>query len=43
MRVAIVGTGVAGLVTAHLLRDRHDLTVFESAGRIGGHVNTVDV
>lgn len=43
MRVAVVGTGVAGLVSAHLLHDRHEITVFEASGRIGGHVNTVDV
>lgn len=43
MRVAIVGTGVSGLVCAHLLQDTHDITVFEADNRIGGHVNTVRV
>jgi predicted NAD/FAD-binding protein len=43
MRIAIVGTGVSGLVCAHLLHDRHDITVFEADHRIGGHVNTVRV
>ena len=43
MKIAIVGTGVAGLVAAHLLHRDHDLTVFEADDRIGGHVNTVDV
>ena len=43
MRIAIVGTGVAGLVSAHLLHRRHDITVFESDARVGGHANTVDV
>jgi predicted NAD/FAD-binding protein len=43
MKIAIVGTGVAGLVTAHLLHPRHEITVFEADARIGGHVSTVDV
>lgn len=41
--IAIVGSGVAGLVTAHQLHPRADVTLFESAPRVGGHVNTVDV
>ena len=43
MRIAIIGSGVAGLTCAHLLRAEHDLTLFESAGRTGGHAHTVDV
>jgi predicted NAD/FAD-binding protein len=43
MRIAIVGTGVSGLVVAHHLHRDHDVTVFEADDRIGGHVNTVDV
>lgn len=43
MKVAIVGTGIAGLTTAAGLADRHELTVFEAADWIGGHTNTVDV
>ncbi len=42
-RVAIVGSGVAGLVCAHVLGPHHDVTVFEADGRLGGHSNTVDV
>jgi predicted NAD/FAD-binding protein len=42
-RIAIVGTGVSGLVAAHELRRNHDVTVFEADARIGGHVNTLDV
>ena len=41
--VAVVGSGVAGLVCAHLLDGRHDVTVFEADDRLGGHTNTVTV
>ena len=43
MKIAIVGTGVSGLVSAWLLQREHDVTVFEARNRIGGHTNTVDV
>jgi predicted NAD/FAD-binding protein len=43
MRIAIIGAGVSGLVSAHLLGRDHDVTVFEAAGYAGGHTNTVRV
>ena len=43
MRIAIVGAGVSGLVTAHLLHRTHDITVFEAGAYAGGHTNTVAV
>ena len=42
-RLAIVGTGIAGLGCAWFLRDRFDLTLFEQNGYAGGHTNTIDV
>ncbi|MBL8729470.1 MAG: FAD-dependent oxidoreductase [Planctomycetes bacterium] len=42
-RLAIVGTGVAGLVAAERLCRHHDVTVFEAEPRLGGHTHTVDV
>ena len=42
-RIAVVGTGVAGLTAAHLLHREHDLSVFEAEQRIGGHTHTVAV
>jgi len=41
LKVAIVGTGISGLSTAWLLSQRHDVTVYERADRIGGHSNTI--
>ena len=38
-----MGSGVSGLVCAHLLHDRHDVTVYEADDWIGGHVRTVPV
>jgi predicted NAD/FAD-binding protein len=43
VKIAIVGAGVSGLVTAHLLAPRHEVTVFEAAGYAGGHTNTIRV
>jgi len=43
MRIAIVGTGISGLVAAHLLHREHEITVLEAAPRLGGHTNTVEV
>jgi predicted NAD/FAD-binding protein len=40
-RVAIVGSGISGLSAAWALQSQFDITVFEAAGRIGGHTNTV--
>ncbi|WP_192562383.1 NAD(P)/FAD-dependent oxidoreductase [Pseudomonas gozinkensis] len=43
MRIAIVGTGIAGLTCAYLLARRHEITVFEADARVGGHTHTVPV
>lgn len=43
MRIAIVGSGVSGLVAAHHLHRSHEITLFEADDRLGGHTNTVDV
>ena len=43
MKIAIVGSGVSGLVAAHSLRQHADLTLFEAADYWGGHTHTVDV
>ncbi len=43
MKIAIIGTGIAGNVAAYKLRQQHDITVFEAGSYVGGHTNTVDV
>ena len=43
MKIAIVGAGISGLVTAYLLSQEHDITVFEANDYIGGHTHTVAV
>jgi predicted NAD/FAD-binding protein len=43
MKVAIVGTGIAGIVVAYLLAGDHDLTIFEQNDYVGGHTNMVRV
>ena len=42
-RIAIVGTGIAGMIAARELNKHHDITVFEANDYIGGHTNTVTV
>lgn len=40
MRIAIVGSGIAGLAGAWLLSPHHEVTLFEAQGRLGGHTHT---
>lgn len=42
-RIAIVGGGIAGLSAAWLLNRRHEVTLFERNGYVGGHSNTIEV
>jgi predicted NAD/FAD-binding protein len=43
MKIAIVGTGISGLVAAHRLHPEHEIVVYEASERIGGHTHTVPV
>jgi predicted NAD/FAD-binding protein len=43
MQIAVVGSGISGLVAAHLLQRDHEITVFEANDYIGGHTHTVEV
>lgn len=43
LRIAVIGSGIAGMGAAWLLSKRHDVVVFEKNAHIGGHSNTVEV
>ncbi len=43
MRIAVIGSGISGLAAAYYLSRAHEVTVFESASRTGGHTHTVTV
>ncbi len=40
MKIAIVGTGIAGNVLGYHLGREHDITVFEAGSHVGGHSHT---
>ncbi|MES2591496.1 MAG: FAD-dependent oxidoreductase [Bacteroidota bacterium] len=42
-KLAIIGTGVAGMGCGHFLHQKYDLTFFEQNDYIGGHTNTITV
>jgi predicted NAD/FAD-binding protein len=41
-RIAVVGSGISGLSAAWLLSQRHQVTLYEAAPRLGGHSLTVE-
>jgi predicted NAD/FAD-binding protein len=43
MKLAIIGSGIAGLVAAYRLHAEHDITIYETNDYPGGHTNTVEV
>ncbi len=43
MRIAVVGSGIAGLASAWLLSRKHEVTLFEANAYLGGHTHTHDV
>jgi predicted NAD/FAD-binding protein len=42
-RIAVIGSGISGLVSAYLLNKNYDVTLFEANNYIGGHTCTVDL
>jgi predicted NAD/FAD-binding protein len=43
MKVAIIGSGIAGLTVAHRLHRHAQITLYEANDYFGGHTHTVDV
>jgi predicted NAD/FAD-binding protein len=41
MKIAIIGTGIAGLGAAYLLQRAHEIELFEANEYVGGHTNTI--
>jgi predicted NAD/FAD-binding protein len=41
MKIAVVGSGISGLMAAYLLSRQHEVDVFEKNDYVGGHSNTV--
>lgn len=42
-RIAVIGSGVAGLTAAYVLNRQDDVTLFEADARLGGHAHTHDM
>ena len=42
-RIAVIGSGIAGLASAYFLSRAHDVVLFEAGSYLGGHTNTVDI
>ena len=43
MKIAVIGSGIAGNVAAYRLVREHDITVFEAGAHAGGHSDTHEV
>lgn len=41
-RLAIIGSGIAGLSAAYYLKDQYEITIFEKNNYVGGHTRTLD-
>ena len=42
-RIAVIGSGISGMSAAWYLSTQHEVTLFESTERLGGHTATIDV
>jgi predicted NAD/FAD-binding protein len=43
MRIAVIGAGVSGMVSAYLLCEEHQVILFEANDYLGGHTHTIEV
>jgi predicted NAD/FAD-binding protein len=42
-KMAIIGTGIAGMSAAYFLKEKYELTIYEKNNYVGGHTNTVAI
>ncbi len=42
MKIAVIGSGISGLLAARLLATKHEVHMFEANDYVGGHTNTVE-
>lgn len=42
-RIAIIGSGISGLTSAWLLREKYDVHLYEAGDYLGGHTQTNDI
>ena len=42
-KIAVIGSGIAGLTAAYYLSRKHEVFLFEKENRLGGHTHTVSV
>lgn len=42
-KLAVIGTGIAGMSAAYFMQEEYEVTVFEKNNYVGGHTNTIDV
>jgi uncharacterized protein len=43
VKIAVIGSGISGMVSAHVLSKAHEVHLFEAAPRLGGHTHTHEV
>ncbi|MCX2721358.1 NAD(P)/FAD-dependent oxidoreductase [Roseibium salinum] len=43
LKIAVIGSGIAGLSAAWMLSKNHKVTLYEAGAHLGGHANTIDV
>jgi predicted NAD/FAD-binding protein len=43
MKIAVIGSGISGMASAYYLSKQHEVHLFESSDRLGGHTNTIDL
>ena len=42
-KIAVIGSGISGLLSALLLQQKYAVTLFEQNDYLGGHTHTIDI